>query len=231
MHHPDYHPKIIFISRNLTHDSPFLKKLKGKPVHIIAESLVGMSAIKIREIPPSDWIFFYSKNGVRHFLDQVSHTEISSNCRWAAMGQGTAKAMQEYDIEPDFIGKTTPELTAKAFFEVADGQHVLFPCAKNSRQSIAKLLAGRIKATHLPVYNNYMQDASHLPDSDILVFTSPMNVKAWFLHKKMMENQHFIAIGTTTAKALEQQGIQKINIAKNPSEIALADEVCILLKG
>jgi len=221
----------IFISRNLSPDSPFLKKLRGEPAQIIAESLIDTATIKVQEIPPHDWIFFYSKNGVRYFFDQINLAEISPVCQWAAMGEGTAKAMQEYNIEPDFIGKATPQLTANAFLKLADGQNILFPCAKNSRQSIAKLLFGRIKATHLPVYDNYMLDASHLPRPDILVFTSPMNVKAWFLHKKIMENQHFIAIGTTTAKALEQKGVRKISIAENPSEIALANKVCILLQG
>ena len=133
----------------------------------------------------------------------------------AAFGNGTASFLLQKKLKPAFTGTGKPEEVATAFLKIANGQKVLFPRAKNSRQSIRKLLGKNIEAVDLIVYENILRTDFNLNicpfgDFDCLVFTSPMNAEAYFNKKQLIDNQKVIAIGVTTGDALKELGIMKI---------------------
>ena len=217
----------IFITRPLASSSSFLNKLAGYPFEIEGYSLIQFSPVLFSVVPVTDWIFFYSRHAVTFFFRRVNELEleIRERTKWAAIGPATAKALKTYVSSIDFTGDGNPVSTAKQFKEVGNGQTVLFPRAQSSRQSIQKLLARNIQAMDLIVYVNEMDSGKACPEADILVFTSPLNAKAYFEKRKPKKNQGIVAIGNTTAATLKKLGIKSIFIANEPSEEALAKTI------
>ncbi len=204
-----------------------MQALAAPDFSVRGESLVQFYPVPVGDFPPVDWIFFYSAMGVRYFFKQFSPAK-TEGIRLAAMGQGTAEALEKTCRPADFTGKGEPEATAEGFLQVASGQRVLFPRAKDSKHSIRQILDSQIIAEDLVVYDNRPRSDFDLPDFDILVFTSPLNVKAYFSKKKLMYFQKVVAIGSTTAAALTAQGVTVVSVPDEPSEASLVKKILTL---
>jgi len=211
----------IFISRKLKANSPFVTKLPKEDFEIIDESLLSFSAVAIEAIPVSDWVFFYSKNAVRFSLENESFKKEIFQRKIAVMGKGTAKGLSKYNLKADFVGAGSIDEIASNFSKLVGEQIVLFPQAKKSRQSIQKKLPDSVKSISLVVYENNIKSDFEIPKVDCLIFTSPLNAKAYYQKYPINNNQKVLAIGPTTAKALRKIGLEKILVAKEPSEKAL----------
>ena len=113
--------KKVFISRNLTDDSVFKKLLENAGFQVFGASLIEFSAVPIHKIPKVDWVFFYSKNGVKYFFQGLrkSNIKIPENLKWATIGSETAKALASEFKPPDFIGKGNGLDTASNFIKKA----------------------------------------------------------------------------------------------------------------
>ncbi len=225
-----YLNKKIFITRNLSDDSPFMKTLTPLGYQIVGESMVEFLPVPFSVPPESDWIFFYSGNGVRFFFQQERATAAGREPRFGAMGQGTANALESLGKKVDFIGSGPPSEVAAQFLMVAGGRRVVFPRAYHSRRSIQQLLEGEIEAFDLVVYENRANPGLVAEDFEFLVFTSPLNVEAYFVENELRDGQKVISIGNTTGEALRKQGILDFQTAASPSEkhlasIILADEL------
>lgn len=215
----------IFISRKLEKNSPFLQKMVNLDVEITDRSLIQFNAIPFGALAKTDWLFFYSKKGIQYFFENYSTKKKLTKI--AVIGQASASFLfNNYNIKPDWIGSGIPKTTAIDFEPIAKGQKVLFIQAKNSKQSIQKLLQNKIQGLSLVVYNNQAKTDFDLPLVDILVFTSPLNIKAYFNKYPYIATQKIICIGTSTASELKQYAINNYYIAKEPSLSALAD-ACI----
>lgn len=217
----NYH---IFISRNLSKNSFLKKELHTAGFKIIDQSLIDFSPIPFNEIPSVDWIFFYSKNGVKFFFEQLSKP-LAKNIKWAVMGKGTEEALAQQKITANFVGTGHPKATAKQFLNLAKGQKILFPRAKNSKKSIQKLIAKEIIVEDLVIYENTLKNKFSIPPCQYLVFTSPLNAIAYFQKYAWQPEQKVIAIGKTTATALKELSIMNIIIAGRTSEIGLVEAV------
>jgi len=214
--------KRIFITRDLTENSIFKNTLEKQGFTIVGKSLISFTATDfgIKEIP--DWVFFYSKNGVRFLLEKVEPTFLNQ-LKIATIGEGTAAFLQAQNIQPDFIGNGKPTETAQQFLKVAAGQKVLFPRARNSKKSIQQLLEKEIEVLDLIVYHNEPKKEVKIDDFDVLVFTSPLNVNVCLKIKQLADNQLVIAIGETTATALKKHEINNYLLPEYPSEKSLSD--------
>ncbi len=210
--------KSIFISRDLKTDSPFLNDL---PDHyaLVAFSLLQFSPVSFASIPSVDWIFFYSQNAITFFFKQIDPNTL--NLKYAVFGQGTAQALQTFGLRPDFIGTGKGETTAAAFESIAKGAKVLFPRALHSQKTIPRFLSPQVQTYELVVYNNAPKTDFSIPEMDLLVFTSPMNVQAYFGKYSLKMHQSVFAIGATTAQSLKQIGIDKVQVAQQPSDKSL----------
>ena len=223
-----YKLKKVFISRELSDDSIFLQRLNTAGYEVHGETLLTFSPTPFDAIPDSEWLFFYSQKGVQFFFEQYlkngDTTPFPYKC--AAFGPATAAAIRAFEVTPYFIGTGKAESTAKYFGERVGNDHVCFVRAKNSRRSVQVILKEKINIRELIVYNNeYKRDFS-LPHFDILVFTSPMNARAYFDQHEFLKDQVVIAIGETTASVLRELDIKCI-VSKMPSEEGLAD--CCLM--
>ncbi len=214
--------KTAFITRDLHPESIFLHRLSAAGWQVAGESLLSFSPLNFGQLPVVDWVFFYSKKGIQYFFQQE---KINANLRYAVMGQASGAALQQQGINPNFVGTGEPESTAQAFQALAKGQRILFPCATNSRHSIRDLLGDNIEAYEVIVYHNEKRKDIAIRTEQVLVFTSPMNVEAYFDLHDLASGQQLLAIGETTASKLRALGFDDIKVANQADEMALAEAV------
>lgn len=213
----------VFISRTLPPDSIFRNLLQIHGIRVHDQRLVKFETIPIQRLPDANWLFFYSKTGVNFFFRQFPANKLES-FQMAAMGPGTAAELSKY-VHVHFAGDGDPLQTAVQFLELARGQKVAFIRAEDSRQSIRQLLGEKILASDLVVYKNTPLTEVEIPVCEVLVFTSPLNAQTYFTNNKKYGFQKIIAIGKTTAGALEELGIKDVITADTPSEESLAKKV------
>ena len=130
--------KSVFISRDLSVNSPFRSQLEAKGFKVVDRSLLDFQGIPFEAFPTTDWIFFYSRKAVDFFLKQLE--SFPTDLKVAAFGPGTAAALSKHKIRPDFTGTGEGSSTLTAFLKIVGQQSsVLFPQARNSRRTIEKL--------------------------------------------------------------------------------------------
>ncbi len=153
---------------------------------------------------------------------------VGGGVSWAALGPATARELLRYTRRVDFTGSGDPVTTADAFRPLAQGKKVLFPAARHSQRSVPALLGDDITALHLVVYDNApLPDPPRLEET-VLVFTSPMNARAYFTRHPLLIHQRVVAIGQTTAATLTDLGITGVLVAEESTESALARTVLAL---
>jgi len=220
----------VFISRHLeTKRSPFYQKLQQFGIQAKGQSMIEFSPVTFKTVPYSHWIFFYSKTAIAYFFEHLPPHFNKNIIKWATIGAASAVYLRQYGIQADFVGCGEPIATAKAFLDVAENKKVLFPRALHSKKSIQELLDGDIKVIDFIVYNNRKRQQISKQLEEILVFTSPMNVQAYFAQHSILPYQQLIAIGNTTAKALRSLGHHQFAISAQPSEQDLAESVLNLV--
>jgi len=209
----------IYISRSVDHEQ--WKQALGD-VSVTGQSLVDISPVDFK-LPQSDWVFFYSQNGVRHFFEH-SQAQLAPY-KWAAMGPKTSDLLREYVLEVDFAGWGTPQEVADQFSKlVSPTERVAFVQASQSRQSVQQLMP-EAQVQSLVVYDN--TPAKDIPSGkyDILVFTSPMNVEVFFQDRNF-NKEVIIAIGPTTRNKLDELEIAQVQITQHHPE----ESLLVLLK-
>ena len=120
----------VFITRDIKKTDFFKTALEEVGFTVFGQSLIKFSAVSFDLIDDFDWLFFYSKNGVRFFFNQLNDQQLGiiKNKKIGTIGSGTAKFLkQNYSFAPNFIGTGSPLPTAKLFAQIAENQNVLFP--------------------------------------------------------------------------------------------------------
>ena len=107
--------KTVFITRDLSPSNYFKINLENAGYQVIGRYLIAFNPIPFHSLPPSNWIFFYSKNAIRFFqtlggFDQLWNQKI------AVIGQPSADyLLQKTNIQADFIGNGVPKKTGRNF--------------------------------------------------------------------------------------------------------------------
>lgn len=198
-------PATVFVTRNDRKDDYLKAVLTGNGFEYSGRALIETTAIPFNKIPACDWVFFASKNAVQYFFDQ--HPELTDQ-KFAAVGKITADAIRHYGKYADFIGSgTDTRMTGKQFAAKVGNGKVLFPQAKGSLRSIQQQFVKSDQVLDLPVYETIKRNTGEIPKADILVFTSPSNVEAWFEKFTINKNQKVVAMGDATANTLRQHNI------------------------
>lgn len=217
-------PKTIFISRDLSEDSILKSKISILGYKVIDRSLIRLSQIRFSYSPLSDWIFFSSKNAIKYFFAQ--NPVILRKTRFAVFGKGSARYLRQFDKEADFIGEGNNATSiAKEFAGLISNETVLFPMAIDSIQTVQRQLGYNNVAKNLYVYKTELRDYFSIPKSEILLFTSPSNVNAYFTKYGIAPEQKVIAIGTTTQQILYRYGVKKVEIPDSFEEESLLQKV------
>ena len=218
----------VFISRQLSENSQFREKLASfGSILIQDEPLIDLIPIPFSAIEPCDWIFFSSKNAVTFFFKQIKSLSIKipSHVKWGAIGLATAKELLTYQITADFSGNGNPEVVGISFSTLVTGKKVLFPSAKNSRESIQRFIKNEAsEIINLSIYDNSPKSDFDIAPSDIYVFTSPLNVIA-FSKKYNLSDKNCLGIGETTAEQLRSSGALNVLMSPFSTEESMAQKV------
>ncbi|MDB5006946.1 MAG: hydroxymethylbilane synthase [Mucilaginibacter sp.] len=220
-------PQKVFISRELSEQSYFRKSLKKHGIEVEARSLIRTVPIInkldnyiLRNI---DWIFFSSKNAVEYFFQL--EPLLPKKVKFAVMGSGSEDMLRRKGFFVNYTGGGIDSGDVAAdFAKQANGQIVLFPSAENSMRSIQQGLSADTKVIDLPIYETILEDEVEASGAEILVFTSPSNVEAYFAGNLLYPDQKIIAIGKSTGKKLDEYGV-KYTLPYSPDETGLAEAV------
>ncbi len=222
-------PETVFITRHLPESSYFRKALQKHNIIIEDRSLIKTRPIihKLDSyiLKNVDWIFFSSKNAIEHFFHLKP--QLSENTKFGVLGRGSEDMLRRFGKFADFTGEEEGIDTAdiaKEFAEVAKGSTVLFPGAKESLRTIQKALTEETKFIDLPVYETTRDEGVKPTYAEVLVFTSPSNVEAYFADNLLEHYQKVICIGKSTGQKVEEMGA-KFTLPYSPDEIGLAEAV------
>jgi len=219
----------VFITRSLNPDSP-LRALQEMGVALNGYSLLKFIPLAFDIIPASDWIFFYSKTGVRFFFEHIRDREmaIDPGMKIAAIGPGTAQAIKSYGHLVHFEGTGDPVETAGSFDALPGNASVTFVRARQSKHSVKQYLRKTRVTYDLVVYDNVPDPVVLAEEADIVVVTSSMNARACFSKGVPDLCRHVIAIGNPTAETLRGMKIP-CTISPSPDEAAILSEITRIL--
>ena len=174
-------------------------------------------------MPKTDWIFFSSKNAVKHFFEQAQNLE---GTKLAAVGKATSDELRRFNKRADFIGYSTDtQLTGKQFASVVGSKTILFPQAKGSIKTIQKQFINPQQIIDMSVYETIKNNDKPVSYADIVVFTSTSNVEAYLEKNKINEKQKIVAMGDATANALKNLGIKTNKMPATFDDMGLTQAV------
>jgi hydroxymethylbilane synthase len=101
----------------------------------------------------------------------------------------------------------------------------LFPQAKDSMRTVQQQFVNKYQVKDLPVYETIQKPVADTPDADIMLFTSPSNVEAFFEKKKISSSQKVIAMGDATAHTLKLAGVASVYLVPSFDEIGLLQAI------
>ncbi|MCE3258495.1 MAG: hydroxymethylbilane synthase [Bacteroidetes bacterium] len=196
----------VFVTKSFREHDYLPKALGRLGFEIEGKSLIEFREIKIKELPKTDWIFFSSKHAVKYFFSQKPAIE---KVKFGCVGTSTSAELRAHGHRADFIGQSTDtKLVGKQFAAKVGSSKVLFPIAKDSLQSIQWQMPKRDNVINLNVYATLKQSVEVNPETEIVVFTSPSNVEAYFEKNKWQSHQKAVAMGDATASALNKLKIK-----------------------
>lgn len=199
---------IVYISKAIQ-EKELLNFCTAKNWELIHFPMIRFNEVDFAEPDPAsyDIIFFSSSRSVNFFLAKVLP---SPQHKLACIGETTAQALKDWGYTADFIGIKSghPETVSKQFEQFVGEKRVLFPQSNISHQSMQRRLVDD-QTINLVVYETFLVPLKLTMKPDILVFTSPSNVRAFLQMNQLdLAQQQIIAWGTTTASYLEQSNIR-----------------------
>jgi hydroxymethylbilane synthase len=220
-------PQTVFISRELSEQSYFRRALQKHGVRIDARSLIRTVPV-ITKLSPhvlqdADWIFFSSKNAVEYFFQL--NPQLPKDVKFGVVGAGSEEMLRLKGYFTSFTGEgiDTADVAAE-FAKIANGKKVVFPGAEESLKSVQKGMSPDTKIVDLPVYETVLEENIEASGADVLVFTSPSNVEAYFADNLLDPWQKVIAIGKSTGSKFDEMGSKYI-LPYSPDEVGLAEAV------
>ncbi len=220
-------PKNVFITRNLPESSYLRKALAKHHIQIEDRSLIKTYPI-INKLDPYilkhvNWVFFSSKNAIEYFFKL--QPLLPKAVKFGVLGRASEDTLRRFGKAPHFNGEDegidTADIAEK-FASVANGLTILFPGAKDSLRTVQKALNADTKIIDLPVYETLMDERVEHSVAEVLIFTSPSNVEAYFLDNLLEPGQKVLCIGKSTGKKFDEMGIAYA-LPFSPDEVGLAE--------
>ena len=220
-------PRKVFISRELSEHSYFKRSLFKNQIEVDARSLIRtvptihkLDSFIFKHV---NWVFFSSKNGIEYFFSL--NPTLPKDIKFGVVGRGSEDALKLLGKTVSFVGESSDTLEiAQEFASIVNGSTILFPSAKESLRTIQNALSSETKIIDLTVYETILEENIAQSFADVLVFTSPSNVEAYFVDNLLEPGQKLVAIGKSTGNKLDEMNISFI-LPASPDEIGLAEVV------
>jgi uroporphyrinogen-III synthase len=171
----------------------------------------------LTKIERFDWLIFSSANAVHFFFRRLDELCISPQLpRTAVVGPATARKLEAYDIQPDFMPNSFSGEALAAGLGDLTGQHVLLPRARiGGPQIVEKLRSQGAQVSDIALYDTVTAelDAAGLEELalgyEAISFTSPSSVRGFLEISggKPLETAVVVCIGPVTADAAVEWGV------------------------
>jgi uroporphyrinogen III methyltransferase/synthase len=174
------------------------------------------------------WLVFTSENGVRYFMRQwyatIGDIRQLSKYRVAAVGDGTARALNAHNIAPDFVPtRATTSALAEEMVETLrlSGVPVVRVGGNLGDRRVERTLErGGAQVVSLPVYRTFrtkwlsaVKDKLFAYPPDIVLFTSGAAVDGLVANldedelKQLCDPAIVVSIGPSTSKTIRSHGL------------------------
>ncbi len=184
-------------------------------------------------------VIFTSRNAVDHFfrLCTESRIEVPADMKYFCICEQTANYLQKYIVvrkRKIFTGYRT----ANDLIEILKkhkNEKYIFPCSNIRKEDIPVFMEeNNIKYTEAIIYKTVASDLSDLADVnyDIIAFFSPSGINSLFVNfPDFKQNETRIAaFGPTTAKAVEDAGLQLDIEAPQPNAPSMTGALELYIK-
>ncbi|MBA3971503.1 MAG: hydroxymethylbilane synthase [Bacteroidetes bacterium] len=214
----------VLITRDLQENSFFKNVLEGNGYKVEGVSFIETKKIAVKDVKHTDWIFFASSNAVDHFFEQ--NPELKPKTKFGVIGKSTEHTLKKHSRNAAFVGSVADtKAVGKNFAKAVGEETVLFPHAKGGLRTIQQQFEDQSKLVDLAVYETVKKENANMPDSEIIVFTSPSNVQSFFEKGKITSAQKVVAIGKSTEKKLQEYGVENSLLPASFDEVGLAEAV------
>lgn len=195
------------------------------------------------------WVAFASPSAVQAWVEAVREaggSELLRRARIAAVGPKTARAAREYglSVEVEASVATGAGLADALEGRVQPEEELLLPVAEDGRADLFEALsAAGVRATRVVAYRSVTAevDAAALgalaaAPPDVVLFGSPRTAEA-FLEvtgepgRGWLARARRVAIGPTTAAALERLGFPSSAVARRPTSEDLLEAAIAAVRG
>lgn len=195
------------------------------------------------------WVLLASPSAVQALVEAVREAGAAAQlgrCRIAVVGPGTARAVKGYGFE---VAREASESTGLGLFEALKGDlapedEVLLPVAEEGRAELhAALLERGVRVVRVCAYRSVKAGvepavvaALAARPPRVILFGSPRTAEAFLeslgdAGRRLAEGAKVIAIGPTTASALEQLGLHAAAVAPRPTPEGLVDAAISAIRG
>jgi hydroxymethylbilane synthase len=215
----------IFFTRDIEHHETLNKALLALGCEVIGQALIATQSVDLpKKLPATDWIFFSSKHGVHHFFAQNPKVKAT---KFAAIGEGTARELRKHTTVHFTGSAADTALVAAEFQEIVGLETVLFPVSDQSIRTVQQAIPS--EQVHDVICYTTAHKPAQVGHPDIVVFSSPSNVYAFFEANTLLSSQRAVAFGKSTARALEANGVMKVSVAKGATDSAILDAIKAVL--
>jgi uroporphyrinogen-III synthase len=190
----------VLITRLPQQAEEFTRLLKDQGCEVETIPFIETIDIPLETIPQTDWVFFNSPRSVQHFFQNLKKPFFA---KYAALSNGTAKAIHDHNQKVSFTGGDDSQQTVEQFSGMlTENETVLIPRSDRSVRRLQRVL-GSDRYVELIAYKTRLLNKKPDADFDVVVFTSPSNVKGYFESGNELKKSKAVAIGNTTAEELK----------------------------
>ena len=175
-------------------------------------SLIDFNSLSF-DLPNDFEVVFFSSIRSAKFLSESKKINLDKYSI-ACAGTQTALKLNEMGLNTDFIASNAsdPKHVSEEFSAWLGARKVFIPSSNRSLRSIEESIPNdQIQRTI--VYETLLLPLK-IFSTDVLVFTSPSNVHAYFIENDILEDSIVIAWGHSTKKALLDYGCQPAKMLK-----------------
>jgi glutamate-1-semialdehyde 2,1-aminomutase len=211
-------PQVV-LTRQADDNRPLAEALRALGIGVVEVPCVALEAVRPGKIPPGPFqaVVFLSRRAASFFLDPGPGKEIlSSSPRplLAAVGTATARTVAEMGYHVDIVsdGTRAEDLEGPLLARLRPPAAVLLPCGDLHREDLDdRLRSAGLRVEKLLVYRNRQPEIPTLTPFSALVFVaSPSAGQRLLQANPWLRKERFFVIGETTARALRQLGVDRV---------------------
>ena len=196
--------KRIFISKNESEVQELAKNLAEENKSLIAHSFLSFEQEEFTIEKNYEVLFFSSPRAVVFFKTRY---EIPKNKLIACTGNTTRVLLASFGVKVDFWSNNPGKIKQLAtdFKDWCGKKNVLFPLSNISKKTVSSLFDEDQKE-ELVVYKTVIKGKKIEP-CDKYVFTSPSNVRGFFMENNLSKDVKVISWGESTSEELRKVGV------------------------